>query len=267
MASIPSFSKLQPMTQTSHLQELTYKQVKDRHYDLAILPWGATEAHNYHLPYDTDNLETEVILKQSVELATNKGASVLILPVIPFGVNTGQRDVPYVINMMPSTQAAIIKDVAQSVFNHGINKLLIFNGHGGNDFKTIIRETGTLYPGNLICACNWFQALKHSQYFSHPGDHADELETSLMMYLYPELVLPLSEAGNGQHKKFRVKALNENWAWAERQWTQVSNDTGIGDPQYSTAEKGEKYFIDLCQVVSNFIYELASTPNDDFYKY
>ncbi|MCU4165905.1 creatininase family protein [Carboxylicivirga caseinilyticus] len=255
------------MKDISHLQQLTYQQVKDRHYDLAILPWGATEAHNYHLPYGTDNLETEVILKQSVELATNEGASVLILPIIPFGVNTGQMDLPYIINMMPSTQAAIINDVAQSVFNSNIDKLLIFNGHGGNDFKTIIRETGAKYPNKIICSSNWFQVLKHSNYFTHAGEHADEMETSLMMYLYPELVLPLETAGNGQHKKFRVQGLNENWAWAERKWTQVTNDTGVGNPHYSSAEKGEKFFTDVCQVLSKFIHQLATTPNTDFYSY
>nr|WP_321452423.1 creatininase family protein [uncultured Carboxylicivirga sp.] len=255
------------MNATSHLQKLTYKQVKDRHYDLAILPWGATEPHNLHLPYGTDNLQAEVILQQSVEIASEKGASVLILPIIPFGVNTGQSDLPYVINMMPSTQAAIIKDVVESVFSSNIDKLLLFNGHGGNDFKSIIRETGAHYPDKIICSCNWFQALKHNNYFSHEGEHADELETSLMMYLYPELVLPLDEAGNGQFKKFRVHGLNEKWAWAERKWTQVTNDTGIGNPHYSSAEKGEKYFQDVCSVLSKFIYQLATTNNKDFYEY
>jgi len=249
------------------LEQLPYKNIKDRHYDLAILPWGATEAHNLHLPYGTDNYETGVIVRQAAQLATDAGASVLVLPLIPFGVNTGQTDIPYVINMNPTTQAMILKDVAESVFRHGIKKLLIFNGHGGNDFKTIVRETGTAFPDKLICTCNWFQALDHTKYFNYPGDHADEMETSLMMYLYPELVLPLEEAGNGQNKKFRVKALNDNWAWAERKWTKVTNDTGIGNPYHSTAEKGEKFFLDLCQVVGKFFLDLANTPVDDFYGY
>lgn len=255
------------MLPSQHLAELNLKQLKDRHYDLAILPWGACEAHNYHLPYGTDNYETEVILKQSAHLAHEKGASVLVLPLIPYGVNTGQSDIPYVMNMMPSTQAAIIKDIAQSVFANGIKKLLIFNGHGGNEFKSIIRELGSSFPEQIICTCNWFQALKHSSYFKYSGDHADEMETSLMMYLYPELVLPLDQAGNGQHKKFRVHAFNETWAWTERKWSKVTNDTGIGNPHHAHADKGEKFFIDICQVVSKFIIELASTPNDDFYKY
>lgn len=266
-AQLTHINQLIDMKNTSQLQYLNYYQVKNELFDLAILPWGATEAHNFHLPYGTDNLETEVILQKSTDLAISLGAKVLVLPIIPFGVNTGQTDIAYVINMMPSTQRAIIKDVAHSLFAHGLKKLLIFNGHGGNDFKTIIREIGAQYPEHLICSCNWFQVLEHSKYFSHKGEHADELETSLMMHLYPELVAPLDQAGNGQHKKFKVNGLNQPWAWAERKWTQVSNDTGIGDPKHSTAEKGEKYFNDVCAVLSKFIFELATTPNDEFYQY
>ena len=45
---------------------------------------------------------------------------------------------------------------------------------------------------------------------------------SIMQYLAPELVLPLNMAGDGKSKKFKVKAFNEKWAWAERRWTQVT---------------------------------------------
>jgi len=248
------------------LEQLTYTEIKDAKYDLVVLPWGATEAHNFHLPYGTDNYQNGVIIKQSAQLATEKGARVLVFPAIPFGVNTGQTDIPYVINMLPSTQQAIINDVAQSVFRQ-CDKLLIFNGHGGNDFKTTIRELGIRYPNKKLLTCNWFQALNGEKYFSQAGDHADETETSLMMYLYPELVRPLSEAGNGQSKKFTVQALNQNWAWAEREWTKVSNDTGVGNPSHSSAAKGELFFNDLCQVISKFFVDVAKTPLDDFYSY
>ncbi|MBK3519528.1 creatininase family protein [Carboxylicivirga marina] len=248
------------------LSKLNLQDVKKQQFDLAILPWGATEAHNYHLPYGTDNFQNGVIINQAAQLANNKGVNVLVLPEISYGVNTGQTDIPFVINMLPSTQHAIIKDVATSVFMQ-CNKLLIFNGHGGNDFKTIIRELGLQFPNKKIVCCNWFQALDATKYFTQPGDHADEVETSLMMYLYPELVRPLSEAGNGQCKLFKVNGLNQNWAWAEREWTKISNDTGVGNPSKSSAEKGERFFNDLCQVISQFLVELAKTPLDDFYSY
>ncbi|MCT4587116.1 MAG: creatininase family protein [Carboxylicivirga sp.] len=248
------------------LKQLNLQDINKQQFDLAILPWGATEAHNLHLPYGTDNFQNGVIINQAVEIANNNGARILVLPEIPFGVNTGQLDIPYVVNMMPSTQLAIIKDVAQSVFKQ-CDKLLIFNGHGGNDFKSIIREAGCSFSNKKIISCNWFQCLEADKYFTHAGDHADEMETSLMLYLYPELVRPLSEAGNGQHKSFTVKGLNQKWAWAEREWTKVSNDTGVGNPHRANAEKGERFFNDLCQVIAQFLFELSQTEINDFYSY
>ncbi|TAJ15630.1 creatininase family protein [Marinilabiliaceae bacterium JC017] len=255
------------MNNHAKLDHLNYKEIKSEEFNLAILPWGATEAHNFHLPYGTDNFETGIIAAQSAHLANEKGARAIVLPTIPFGVNTGQTDIPLVINMNPSTQKKIIDDVIASLHRSGINKLLILNGHGGNDFKSILREAGLPYPDMCLCSCNWFQVLNHHQYFGHPGDHADEMETSLMLYIYPELVLPLKEAGNGQAKKFAVPGLNEKWAWSERKWTQITNDTGVGNPLGASAEKGEKFFKDVCHQLSQFIYDLASTPMDRFYKY
>ncbi len=87
-----------------------------------------------------------------------------------------------------------------------------------------------------------------------------------MQYLVPELVLPLSEAGEGKGKKFRIKALNENWAWAERRWTQVTTDTGIGDPAKASSEKGEKCFNEVIARIGNLIYDLSSADINNLYE-
>src|SRR3954467_208763 len=97
------------------LAESTWRTVAATPYEVAILPWGATEAHNYHLPYGTDNVETESVAIESARLAWSAGARVVVLPTIPFGVQTGQIDIDLCMNMMPSTQAAVLSDVVQSV--------------------------------------------------------------------------------------------------------------------------------------------------------
>ena len=56
------------------LAENTWKVVKDENYELAVLPWGATEAHNYHLPYATDVIEADHIAAESARIAWDKGA-------------------------------------------------------------------------------------------------------------------------------------------------------------------------------------------------
>ncbi|HMI64891.1 MAG TPA: creatininase family protein, partial [Cyclobacteriaceae bacterium] len=133
------------------LAENNWKTVKETAYQVAILPWGATEAHNYHLPYGTDVLEAESVAAEAARLAWEQGAKVIVLPVIPFGVNTGQFDVKLDMNMNPSTQLAVLRDVVEVLDRFGIHKLIILNSHGGNDFKTMIRELGLRFPNAFLC--------------------------------------------------------------------------------------------------------------------
>ena len=129
------------------LSETHWSDVSEQEYSPAILPWGACEAHNYHLPYGTDNYETEALVYEAARIAWEQGSKVIVLPTIPLGVNTGQSDIYMTLNMNPSTQQSILEDVAESLFGHGVEKLLIVNGHGGNGFRQIIREVGSNYPG------------------------------------------------------------------------------------------------------------------------
>lgn len=229
------------------------------------MPWGATEAHNYHLPFGTDIIEAEAIAAEGARIAHEKGAKVIVLPAIPFGVNTGQHDIALDMNMNPSTQLAVLRDVVETLSRQGVNKLIILNSHGGNDFKPMIRELGLQFSKMFICSCDWFKSLDQTEYFKHKDDHAGEMETSLILYLRPNLVLPLNEAGNGNAKKFKFEAIREGWAWAERKWSQVTNDTGVGDPRSATAEKGKKYFEAVTKKVAFFIEEVANTSPDNFY--
>ncbi|MGQ0538709.1 MAG: creatininase family protein, partial [Gemmatimonadaceae bacterium] len=223
------------------LGDITWAAMRTQSYEVAVLPWGATEAHNLHLPYATDNIETEAIAAEAARIAWQGGARVIVLPTVPFGVNTGQADIPFCINMNPSTQAALLRDAALGLARHGVRKLVILNGHGGNDFKQMIRE---LQPqaGLFMCQLNWYSCLDAAEFFAEPGDHAGELETSLMLHLAADLVRPLAEAGPGAARRFQVRGLREGWVWAPRQWTQVTDDTGVGDPAAATAAKGAAYF-------------------------
>lgn len=247
------------------LDELTWKTVRDTRYEVAILPWGATEAHNYHLSYTTDNIQAEAVAARAAERAWQRGAKVVVLPVVPFGVNTGQLDIPLCINMNPSTQLLVLRDVALSVAGQGIGKLVIFNGHGANDFRQMIRE---LQPqvSTFLCVINWYKVLDPKGFFSDLGDHAGELETSVMQHVAPERMLPLSEAGSGAARKFKIGAFREGWAWAPRQWRQVTEDTGSGNPAAATAEKGKRYVEAVCGKIADFLLELAKADTSKMYE-
>jgi creatinine amidohydrolase len=247
------------------LAENTWRTVQETQYEVAILPWGATEAHNYHLPYGTDIIEAEAVAAEGARIAWEAGAKITVLPAIPFGVNTGQFDVKLDINMNPSTQLAILHDIIDVLNRQGIYKLIILNSHGGNDFKTMIRELGLRFPKMFLSSCNWYQAVDQKNYFENKDDHAGEMETSVIMHLTPALVRPLSEAGDGAAKKFRMAAIKEGWAWAERKWLQVTRDTGVGDPRKASAEKGARYFKAVTEKVAAFFKEVADADRNDLY--
>jgi creatinine amidohydrolase len=246
------------------LAESTWKQVRRTEYSVAVLPWGATEAHNYHLPYATDNVQAEQVAIRAAERAWAEGARVVVLPTVPFGVNTTQLDIPLCLNMNPSTQLALLGDLAGSLEGQGIHKLLILNGHGGNDFRQIVRE---LQPRTrvFLSVINWWSCVDVRRFISEPGDHAGEAETSAMLHLAPDLVRPLEEAGSGRAKASRLRGIREGWAWAPRRWTQVTSDTGIGDPSKSTPEKGEAYVAAAVERITEFLVELAAVSLDDLY--
>lgn len=247
------------------LAESAWKTIRAQRYEVALLPWGATEAHNLHLPYATDTIQATAIAEGAARLAWERGARVIVLPAVPFGVNTGQLDIPLCLNMNPSTQAALLGDIAASLAPHGVRKLVVLNGHGGNDFRQMMRELQPRVP-MLLCAINWWSCVNAAPYFDAPGDHAGELETSVMLHVAPELVLPLAEAGPGHARRARVRGLREGWAWTQRRWTAVTDDTGVGDPSASTAEKGARFAEAVSHRIGEFLVELAAADPDDLYE-
>lgn len=248
------------------LAENSWRVIRDTQFELAVLPWGATEAHNFHLPYGTDIVEAEEIAAEAARQAWEKGAKLIVLPAIPFGVNTGQHDVMLDMNMNPSTQLIVLRDVIDVLNRHGIHKLILLNSHGGNDFKPMIRELGLQFPEMFISNCDSFRVINQSEFFEHKDDHAGEMETSLMMYLRPDLVEPLSNAGDGSAKLFRFPAMKEGWAWAERKWSKVTLDTGVGDPRKATKEKGEKAFKAITEKVGAYFFEVAKADRNNLYE-
>lgn len=246
------------------LAESTWKSVRESAYSVAVLPWGATEAHNLHLPYGTDCIEVAHLAAESARLAWERGARVIVLPTVPFGVNTGQLDIPLCVNMNPSTQAAVLHDVVESVERAGIRKLVLLNGHGGNDFRAMLRELAG--RSLFLCTVNWYTAVDPGPFFAEPGDHAGELETSVMLAIAPALVLPLAEAGPGRERRFRIRGLREGWAWAPRRWTEVTTDTGVGNPAQATGEKGERFLAAVVEQVAGFLGELAAADPEQLYE-
>ena len=247
------------------LAECTWRSVGQTRYDVAVLPWGATEAHNFHLPYATDTIQCDGIAAEAARRAWERGARVVVLPTVPFGVNTTQLDIPLTLNVNPSTQLALLTDLALALDGQGVRKLVLLNGHGGNHFRQMIRE---LQPRLrlFLCVVDWYTCVDPRPYFAEPGDHAGELETSVMQHLAPALVRPLDEAGPGRARAWKLPALREGWVWAPRRWTAVTADTGVGNPAAAMAAKGAAYVDAVAVRLADFLVELAAADPDDLYE-
>jgi len=247
------------------LEEATLGAIRGFDVEVAILPWGATEPHNLHLPFGTDSIQVAAVAKEVARICWEDGTRVVVLPTIPVGVNTQQLGISLALNLNPSTQAKILDDLVESLSACRVPKLVILNGHGGNDFRQMIRE---LQPKTsvFLCTANWYTAVESEEFFEKAGDHAGELETSVMLHLVPDLVQPLEQAGPGEAKTFKVRGLREGVAWAPRDWASVTVDTGVGDPSAATDDKGRSFFEAVTKALAAFVTDLAAVDLDEMYE-
>ena len=256
------------MNREIDLSVSAYGVTRGLDYDMAVLPWGATEPHNLHLPYLTDAILAHDVAVDAAQMALEQyGVRAMVMPPVAMGAqNPGQRDLKFCIHYRQQTQCAILTDIVESLAHQGLRKLVIINGHGGNAFKGMIRDLAVDYPDFLILSSEWFTVLPARDWFDEPGDHADELETSVMMHYHPELV-NLSEAGPGQAHPFALASLREKVAWLPRHWTRVTDDTGIGNPHLATAEKGRRFAEAVAARYALLIKELAAVQSlDELYE-
>lgn len=251
------------------LAETNYHHVKDCEYQVAVLPMGATEPHNLHLPYGTDTLQAEAIGSRVCEAAWNAGARVVMLPPIPYGTETNQAQCRLSMNVNPSTLGLLITDLTDSLAGHGIRKLVILNSHGGNEFKPLLRELMGKTPVQLFL-CDWFRGISadvQQEIFDDAGDHAGEMETALGLAYFSDLVRTNDDgsiaADDGAVNPTRFEAVNNGWVSITRAWHLLTTNTGSGNPHPATKEKGEALMKTIVERLSAFLVELAESPVDD----
>ncbi len=251
------------------LAEQTHAFIRSQQWEVAVLPFGATEPHNLHMPYGTDTYEVEIIGRRICERAYQQGAKVLLLPTMPFGVNTNHLQIPggLALSVAPTTLLKLIADLVESLERQGVRKLVLLNGHGGNELKPLVRE---LYHRTkvFICVCDWYRvaADQYARIFEQIGEHADEMETSMGLAFFPDL-LRIDQAGPGAARPCRLDAVQKGWVSITRPWHLLSVDTGVGNPAAATAEKGHRLMEILVERLGNFLVQLAKSPMDETFPY
>jgi len=249
------------------LSETNYGIIKEQQFEVAVLPIGATEPHNLHLPYSTDTFCVSRIAERICHAAWERGAKVVLLPTIPFGTQTNQREFPLAINVNPSTMNRLLVDIIESLVHCNIRKIVLLNGHGGNEFKGFLRESYGKIDAKIF-VCDWWRCFndKYKEIFEEPDDHGGEMETSVMLALAPELVAQ-NEAGqfhadNGAVQPTRFAAVNRGWVSISRPWHLLTSNTGSGNPHKATAAKGQEAMDLAVERLAPFLVELSASPLD-----
>lgn len=252
------------------LSENSHAFVRQKKWDVVVLPCGANEPHNLHMPYGTDIFEAAAIAERACELAYKRGANALCLPTIPFGVNTNYFQIPggLACNLNPSTLYAVVSDIVDAMERQGVRKVMLLNGHGGNELKPVLRELHAKSKV-FVSLCDFWRAApdKVEEIFDDPGEHAGELETSLGLAFFPQFMGKLEDADAGTVAKPRLEALQKGWVQITRPWHLATTNTGVGDPSKSTAEKGRAFFDVVTQRIGDYLYDLSKTELDAKFPY
>lgn len=254
------------------VHEVSYGHLQQHPYEVVVLPFGATEPHNLHLPYGTDVFEATIIGEEVCRRAHEQGAAVGVLPTIPYGTESNLSAFPLAMNVRPSTMSLLIGDLIESIAASGIRKIVLLNSHGGNDLKPVLREWYGKVDAHLFL-CNWYQMVQdvYSDIFEYGDDHAGEMETSFALAYFPELVRRNADgtlaADEGSPRPFRFEALNRRWVGVTRPWHLLTTNTGCGNPHAASEAKGRQLMERICERLVPFLVELADSPLDDWFPF
>ena len=171
------------------LQEMTWTDVRDylKSNDMVIIPLGSTEQHGPHMPLGTDYYEATGMSKMISERT-----GVVVAPVLFSGYSEYHSGFAGSLSLKPETMEQVLFETVQWLIKYGFRRIMFFNYHGGNR----IVESDVIHRINhtteaiavAIGAGASFQTGGERVEGVDFDEHAGINETSMMLYLKPELV-------------------------------------------------------------------------------
>jgi len=223
------------------LQDLTWPRIAALPRSTpVILPVAAVEQHGHHLPLFTDSvLLGEIVRRLEAELADE----VLVAPLQWLGNSDHHLDFAGTLSAPPRVYLDLLAGLVENVLAHGFTRVLVLNGHGGNDVpaKQVVFEVRQRHRGRndllLLAATYWSLGGRPWETLAaieqREMGHACEWETSMMLVIDPRLV--------GDHAGLAPVEHGNPFLPASRGWiTKDRTVPGhIGRPHVATAAKGE----------------------------
>ncbi len=196
-----------------------------------LIPFGSVEEHGYHLPLSTDTIQAYEVGK-----ATAKLIPLFLAPPIHYGYCRSTSCHPGTISITTSTLKCIMRDIVRSLYRQGLRNFIILTGHAGGSHTMALQDAGEelifeLEDCRLAVITEYDLAYEEGKgLIETKGDaHAGEIETSRILFLYPELV---KGKGKREFPRFPKGILirDKRKYWENGVW---------GDPEKATANKGK----------------------------
>jgi creatinine amidohydrolase len=227
--------------------------------DVALLPTGSTEQHGPALPLGMDHFAAETI---AVRIDRD---DTVVLPTVSVGVSEHHRQFDGTLWVGAETFERYVTDVAESVASHGVRKLVLVNGHGGNT-DALARAARHLRQAQTAFAApwNWWEALgdRRADWFDEEGGHADALETSVMLAMAPDLVdeeqLAAAESGGSEGWGSTVHGADIGFDTID-----FSESGAVGRPTAGSAIAGERVIEYVTDELAALIDWLAQREFDE----
>lgn len=200
--------------------------------DTAVLPVGSFEQHGAHLPLVTDSLIATAIAER---IADDYG--LFRLPVVTLSCSHEHAAFPGTVSVRSSTLYAVVGDVASSLSQRGINRLVVINGHGGNYVLSNVVQEANVVGRRMVLfpqAADWTDARTEASLHTsnHEDMHAGEAETSILLHRYPETVRPSYDSADHVADDRRHLLTEGMRGYAP--------DGIIGRPSLASADKGRR---------------------------
>lgn len=213
---------------------------------VAVLPIGAIEQHGPHLPMSVDAAVADAMVEEIIKRLPETSRAIF-LPTQAICKSNEHSRYPGSLTLSSQTLMQVWCEIGACVAAAGIRKLVFLNSHGGNItiMDTVTRELRIRHNMMAFSVNWWGQGMPENTYTEEEmrfGIHAGDMETSVMLALYPELV-DMSKAQNFRSslqdltQEFRHISLG---AGAKPGWqAQDINPYGAaGNATLATAEKG-----------------------------
>ena len=137
------------------ISEMTWFQVEEylKQDDRAVLPIGSTEQHGFL------SLSVDTILPEKVARDAAEPLGVPVFPTVNYGITPYFKAFPGTVSLRIDTMLAIVRDVLDALFAQGFRRILIVNGHGGNNpVQALASEWMADHPGTSVRFHNWWNS-------------------------------------------------------------------------------------------------------------